>query len=443
MTCAGFGGSLQLQRRVSPDQPFVIATLSNCLGYGYFIRRDFARCQAAAVQAHECGHRAGAAYLSAWGDFLHGLADVELGRLKEAALFGRGVQKDSQGIGLGQRSYVAGLSALLDAEIAVQQCDFDRARESIEIGRALKEKIRPAEPQLVAIRNEARLFAYCGQLDEARIVLQEGQDAALREQHLRLHFALTIEETSLQLSLGDVAGASETARKWQLRAAATQIPLRPGLTKAQRDALRLLDARFCIAEEKYDAALRALTLLQQARDAESRGGFFLSVTVHRALALWGQGKFREAARQLDMALEGAAAEFHVWPFLSAGHGLTPILDAIGKRRVESNEAPADLYQRNTVRDWLSKWLRGERHSNRPGVVGVAEPAMAASTVEPLTARELKLLRLLQSGLDNRRLADALLLSESTVKWHLHNVYGKLSVKSRGEAVAKSMKLGLI
>ena len=75
-----------------------------------------------ALVAHEYGHRADSAYLSAWGDFLHGLIDIELGELRAASSsLGRQLRRDSQGLGLGQRSYVAGLSALLDAEIAVQR----------------------------------------------------------------------------------------------------------------------------------------------------------------------------------------------------------------------------------------------------------------------------------------------------------------------------------
>lgn len=434
----------ELRHKVPESQPFIIATLSNCLAYGYFIKRDFVRSQSAAVDAHEFGHRADAAYLSAWGDFLHGLADVELGQLKEAAIFGRGVHKDSQGLGLGQKSYVAGLSALLDAEIAIQRCDFERARESIEIGRAFKEIFGPAEPQLVAIRNEARLLAHSGQLDEARIVLQDGQDAALREQHMRLHLSLVIEEASLQLGLGMLQGAAETARKWRLRALATDAGGRPGLLKAQHEALRLLEARFLLAEERFGSAFRLLTALLQARGVEQRGGFFLSVLANRSLAMWGQGKPKDAARHLDTALEAAAPEFHVWPLVSVGPGLLPVLDAIREIRGASSQSSPGQQQLHALHGWVTKWLSGERNAGRPTTEGVAaDKSGNAMLFESLTSRELKLLKLLQSGYDNRRLASSLLLSESTVKWHLHNVYSKLGVKSRGQAVALGMQMGLL
>ncbi|WP_428424389.1 LuxR C-terminal-related transcriptional regulator [Methylibium sp.] len=425
----------ELRPKVPETEPFLIATLSNCLSYGYFAKRDFERSREAAVAAHEYGHRADAAYLSAWGDFLHGLVDVELGRLYEAERFGQRVQQDSQGLGLGQKSYVAGLAALLNAEIAIQRCDFEKAPNFIGGGRAFKEIFGPVEPQLVAVRNEARLHAHLGHLDLARQILQQGQDAALREQHLRLYFALSIEEASLQLTAGDIAGANDTAQRAKLRGDAAD---RTGIFRTQRDALKLLEARFWIAEENPRSATRMLTLLQQARGAETRGGFFLAVTANRAVSLWNGGQRKEAARQLDCALTSAAAEFHAYPIVTAGRALLPVLESIIVRRPDA--AAADLRQKLELQTWLACHLRGESHSPRPGSITVAD--VPKERAERLTGREVELLRLLQSGLDNRTLADALLVSEATVKWHLHNLYSKLGVRSRGAAVARASQMGL-
>ncbi|HWY24007.1 MAG TPA: helix-turn-helix transcriptional regulator, partial [Nevskia sp.] len=63
-------------------------------------------------------------------------------------------------------------------------------------------------------------------------------------------------------------------------------------------------------------------------------------------------------------------------------------------------------------------------------------------VEKLTRRELKILRQLDSGQSNREIAQALFISEGTLKWHLHNVYGKLGARSRAGALARARGLGL-
>lgn len=63
--------------------------------------------------------------------------------------------------------------------------------------------------------------------------------------------------------------------------------------------------------------------------------------------------------------------------------------------------------------------------------------------EPLTPRELQVLRLLCSGRSNKDIARALHLSENTVKTHLANVYAKLQVGKRTEAQARALRLGLV
>lgn len=422
--------------QVPANESFLIATLSNCLSYGYFALRNFERSREYALSAHEYGHRADAAYLSAWGDFLHGMIDVELGQLQAASSLGQRVHRDSKGLGLGQKSYVAGLSALLDAEIAVQRCDFERAMTRIEVGRAFKEIFGPVEPQLVALRNEARLHVSQNRLDLAVQVLQEGQDAALREQHRRLYLALAQEEASLQITAGDITGAAGTARRTRL------LDLESGndtVSRAQRDALKLIDARFRLAYGDAKSALRLLTSLQQARGAESCGGFFLAVTTHRAIALWELGQQKEAARQLDRALSAAAAEFHAYPILAAGRPLLPVLAFIGERRADASAQ--DLKPLLDLQHWLASNLRGDRRAVRAEETASARPA--TDEVESLTGREIELLRLLHSGLNNQKLADALLVSVPTIKWHLHNVYSKLGVGSRGAAVAAALRLSLI
>ncbi len=66
-----------------------------------------------------------------------------------------------------------------------------------------------------------------------------------------------------------------------------------------------------------------------------------------------------------------------------------------------------------------------------------------SLVEPLSAREIEVLDLIVSGLSNREIADQLVIAPGTVKRHINNLYGKLGVRSRTQAVARSRELGLL
>jgi DNA-binding CsgD family transcriptional regulator len=64
-------------------------------------------------------------------------------------------------------------------------------------------------------------------------------------------------------------------------------------------------------------------------------------------------------------------------------------------------------------------------------------------VEPLTEREREVLALLAAGCSNREIAEELVLTPGTVKWHAHNLYGKLGVARRTQAIARARVLGLL
>ncbi|MGB9632199.1 MAG: helix-turn-helix domain-containing protein, partial [Chloroflexaceae bacterium] len=64
-------------------------------------------------------------------------------------------------------------------------------------------------------------------------------------------------------------------------------------------------------------------------------------------------------------------------------------------------------------------------------------------VEPLSNRELEVLRLLDVGAGTRQIAEQLQLAESTVKWHVRNLCGKLQVRTRIQVVARARATGLL
>ena len=72
---------------------------------------------------------------------------------------------------------------------------------------------------------------------------------------------------------------------------------------------------------------------------------------------------------------------------------------------------------------------------------VRQPSAAPS--ELLTRREVSILKRLESGLSNKEIAEAIFVSEGTLKWHLHNVYSKLGVKNRSGAMSRARALGMI
>jgi LuxR family maltose regulon positive regulatory protein len=64
-------------------------------------------------------------------------------------------------------------------------------------------------------------------------------------------------------------------------------------------------------------------------------------------------------------------------------------------------------------------------------------------VEPLSDRELEVLQLIAGGLSNGQIGEKLYIAQGTVKRHITNLYGKLEVQSRTQAVARAREIGLL
>jgi LuxR family maltose regulon positive regulatory protein len=71
------------------------------------------------------------------------------------------------------------------------------------------------------------------------------------------------------------------------------------------------------------------------------------------------------------------------------------------------------------------------------------PPPAQPLIEPLSPRELEILHLMAAGLSNQEMCERLFLALSTVKGHNRNIFGKLQVQRRTEAVARARELGLV
>jgi len=95
-----------------------------------------------------------------------------------------------------------------------------------------------------------------------------------------------------------------------------------------------------------------------------------------------------------------------------------------------------------IEEMLPETLR-QRIQERRGTEKEVAANANGSLIEPLSSRELEVLSLIDDGLTNREIADKLTVAISTVKTHINNIYGKLGVQTRVQAIKEARDLGLI
>jgi len=165
---------------------------------------------------------------------------------------------------------------------------------------------------------------------------------------------------------------------------------------------------------------RLLERLLAAAEAGGRTGSVLDILLLQALAQQQRGSLSAGLVPLERALALAEAQGYVRTFVDAGASMCELVRHAVARGTGGAYARR-LLAAFDVRAQPVSALTGS------GVTGLAEP---------LTARELEILRLVAAGMRNQEIADHLVISLSTVKRHIANTYGKLGVSHRTEAVAR-------
>ena len=139
---------------------------------------------------------------------------------------------------------------------------------------------------------------------------------------------------------------------------------------------------------------------------------------------------------LEQALTSAEPERYVRTFIDGGAPMAALLHEAVRRRIAA-EYPAQLL------DAIGETVGSEFPPRMPAVPLPGIDGSFPSLDEPLSERELQVLRLISAGLPNRQIAQELVITEGTVKTHAHSIYSKLAVHNRTEAVARARELELL
>ncbi|MGB0386384.1 MAG: HTH-type transcriptional regulator MalT [Ardenticatenaceae bacterium] len=193
-------------------------------------------------------------------------------------------------------------------------------------------------------------------------------------------------------------------------------------------------ARVLIHQRRLTEALALLERMYSVAHATKRSGRLLEILILQAIALYHQGKPEDALTRLTRALAIAEPAGYIRIFVDEGASMASLLQ-LGQAR-----AIAEPY----VKQLLSAFPQPK--SDKPAI---GKPATVPPTdllielIDPLSERELEVLRLVATGMKNQQIADHLVIAVSTVKSHTNKIYHKLNVRNRTQAVARARELKLL
>jgi LuxR family transcriptional regulator, maltose regulon positive regulatory protein len=357
--------------------------------------------------------------------FMLGLVQQAQGRLGAALhTYREGLRLASEGDRLS--IYHAGEAHVGIAQVLYQRNQLKEALQHATKGVEFCRQVIELTELDIALVALAWVRQAMGDPDGALEAMEEACRTYPRADVVALAYPAWSERARLLLALGRVEEAARWTRELGLTDQDEVSYLREG------DHLVL--ARVLVAQGQPDRALGLLERLDALAASQGRTGSLLQIRALRALALQAADEHQGALILLAETLELAAAEGHVRVFADEGPPMAALLRSLlGTRRRARAAAGA-----------------GTEHLNRVIQAFQSTTAQADSTartvlglIEPLTDRELEVLRLLAAGRRNRDIAADLVVTLETVKKHTSHIFAKLGAANRTEAVGHARRLGLI
>jgi LuxR family maltose regulon positive regulatory protein len=176
-------------------------------------------------------------------------------------------------------------------------------------------------------------------------------------------------------------------------------------------------------------------------------GRVLQIVILQALTASAKGDQAEARTTLERALAQAEPEGYIRSFIDHGAPMQLLLADCRLQMTQENCSAAS-HNRQRLLAYVDMLLAHFGFAIADFGLGEAIPiqnpqSQIQNLVEPLSERELEVLRLIAAGRSNQEIADTLIIALSTVKRHINNLYGKLDVQSRTQAILRARELNLL
>ena len=288
------------------------------------------------------------------------------------------------------------------ARIHYQWNDLDTAEVHGQQSAQLSQQIDIAGRYVLSELFLARLAFAQGELTKSAEILQQAEQLVRQHNLVEYMFLIAAEKIQGFLQQGDIVAAAELAK-------VNSIPIS--------------QAQVFLAQYDPSNALKVLDRHLQIMDARSSQDEWVRCKALQAVTLHALGNIDEAMNLLADALVRAEPGGYIRIFVDEGAQMQHLL----------NEALQQGISTHFVRQLLVAFRAP------PSKL----PTGNAQLPEPLSQRELEVLQLMAEGMTNPEIAEQLYLTLNTVKAHSRNIYGKLDVHNRTQAITKAQLLGLL
>jgi LuxR family maltose regulon positive regulatory protein len=272
----------------------------------------------------------------------------------------------------------------------------------------------------------AQLRQVQGDAAGANAIMEEARQLALRfDVSMYDDLIVAAFRARLWIDQGELDEAARWAEERGLLDGRPAIQAGAGYQEALRCYEEIVLARLWLVQGQTEAALALLDKNLPPIEAWGRVRLVIETQLLRAQAFLKMDDLQAAVDVLDQALTLGEPGDHIRVFIDEGEPIARLL-----ARLKRDGHGKQLY--------IDKLLAGTPHSSFATHHSLSQPL-----IEPLSERELEVLQLIAEGLSNREIAQRLVLSLPTVKWHSSNIYGKLGVKNRTTAVARARELDIL
>jgi LuxR family maltose regulon positive regulatory protein len=308
-------------------------------------------------------------------------------------------------------SATAGLCALLSRVMA----EWGNNEEAIRLARRglmLSERWGQLDTEVMCLNYLGRALALGNDWEQARRVCERADAAAQKISPWFYKMSVTFDLNTLLDS--ELPDRQEIAARWQL------------VEESGAPHIELPRARLMLLENRNEEALELLDEALAHLDGQPS---FDTPWIYalKGLAYQARGDERRALAALKQALELGEVENRLATFVEEG----PAMERLLRIARAKGLAPGFVERILAAFD--------ARRKRRPQLPPVAEEPL----IEPLSARELEVLRQLDGPLSTPEIAEELVVSTNTVRTHIKSIYGKLGVHGRSAAVRRARELSLV